>query len=35
MLHLTDLFVPVSLTREVFEPIQAVLYLERTLYIQA
>ena len=29
ILHLTDLFVPVSLTREVFEPLQAVRYLKK------
>ena len=34
-LHLTGPFVPVSLTREVFEPLQAVRYLERSLYLQA
>ena len=29
MLHLADLSVHVSLTRETFEPLQAVLYLEK------
>ena len=35
MLHLTDLFVPVSLTHEFFEPLQAVRYLGKTRYLQA